>query len=671
MGISFTEDRPTVFEKKRCQEISSDSTKPRRSVCAPTAVTNIADQLSEGDAPMSFLSWLRKRRGGGPGLGSRARGAPRKRAGFHPRFDALEERAQPSVLTVTNSFDSGGGSLRATIAAASSGDEIVFAKSVSAITLTSGEIAIDKSLDIQGPGNANLVISGSNARAFDISGSSTNVEIHDLTIANGVASGVTVTGLLGPATLGGGILDNQAHLLLSNVTVANCHASGVIGGGGGVASISGATLVVVGGTFTGNTVNGTSVDSPGGAILSDAGSTLSVQHSSFTGNRAIDGGAIGVWGGSQAAISTSTFTNNQCGSDIGSGTPSDNGGAIFADSESVVSSFAGSTLSVSYCSLANNTAHGADGGAGSAGVSGGNGGQGAGGAIGVGGVGTVANITYDAFTNNQAVGGSGGAGGAGANGGNGGPGSGGALSMADATLNLAHCNFTGNSATGGIGGTGGAGGNGGNGGIGRAGAYVHTVTFGTSTPVSHLSDDTMSNNVAMGGAGGAGVNGGNGGAGQGGAIRALLGTIDLSHCHLIGNDALGGVGGNASTGVGGSGGNGQGGAFLTAFGVTATIENSQLLSNLAEGGAGAAGGNGGNGLGGAIFNGGTSPFGTPHLSLQNSEILRNEADGGAAGTGGSDGVGIGGGVFNLGIFAYDATTVIAQNHASTSNDNIF
>ena len=32
--------------------------------------------------------------------------------------------------------------------------------------------------------------------------------------------------------------------------------------------------------------------------------------------------------------------------------------------------------------------------------------------------------------------------------------------------------------------------------------------------------------------------------------------------------------------------------------------------------------------------------------------------------------GIGGGVFTLGTFSYDALTVIADNHASTSDDNI-
>ena len=106
-------------------------------------------------------------------------------------------------------------------------------------------------------------------------------------------------------------------------------------------------------------------------------------------------------------------------------------------------------------------------------------------------------------------------------------------------------------------------------------------------------------------------------------------------------------------------------------GVTATLANTDLLSNQAVGGAGAAGGNGGNGLGGGIFNGGPSPFGTPDLTLVRSQVLLNEADGGAAGSGGSAGEGIGGGVFNLGTFAFDLATLIAHNHASTSNDDVF
>ncbi len=64
---------------------------------------------------MAFLSWLRNR------IPSRARGrgrahvAPRKRAHFRPRVEALEGRDVPtkvtgSPLTVTNTQDSGAGS---------------------------------------------------------------------------------------------------------------------------------------------------------------------------------------------------------------------------------------------------------------------------------------------------------------------------------------------------------------------------------------------------------------------------------------------------------------------------------------------------------------------------------------------------------------------------------
>jgi hypothetical protein len=67
-----------------------------------------------------------------------------------------------STLTVTNNDDSGPGSLRAAIAAASSGETINFAPSLDGqtITLTSGELDIARSLDIEGPGAGRLTVSG-------------------------------------------------------------------------------------------------------------------------------------------------------------------------------------------------------------------------------------------------------------------------------------------------------------------------------------------------------------------------------------------------------------------------------------------------------------------------------------------------------------------------------
>src|SRR5271157_4002767 len=79
---------------------------------------------------------------------------PRRRAA-EPRLERLEDRTVLSTLTVTSSADSGKGSLRAAIAAATPDATIVFAPNVHNITLTS-ELTIAKSLDIEGPRANNL-----------------------------------------------------------------------------------------------------------------------------------------------------------------------------------------------------------------------------------------------------------------------------------------------------------------------------------------------------------------------------------------------------------------------------------------------------------------------------------------------------------------------------------
>ena len=111
-----------------------------------------------------------------------------------------------------------------------------------------------------------MTISGNNAtRVFNISGSTTDVEITRLTIADGSATGTTMTGPLGPVTLGGGILNNGGHLIVSHVTLADNQVVGFNGGGGAIANVFGATLTVDHSTFTGNEAVGTR-EAAGGAI---------------------------------------------------------------------------------------------------------------------------------------------------------------------------------------------------------------------------------------------------------------------------------------------------------------------------------------------------------------------------------------------------------------------
>src|SRR6266851_7675619 len=103
---------------------------------------------------------------------NRSKRPVRRRPSFVPRLESLEDRTVLSTLTVLNNLDSGAGSLRDAIGHAKDGDTIVFAAGLNGqtITLTSDELAIKKSLDIEGPGADKLAVSGNDTnRAFDIS----------------------------------------------------------------------------------------------------------------------------------------------------------------------------------------------------------------------------------------------------------------------------------------------------------------------------------------------------------------------------------------------------------------------------------------------------------------------------------------------------------------------
>src|SRR5262245_1674530 len=92
-------------------------------------------------------------------------GLNRDRA-FRLVLEVLEDRCMPSVLTVTNSNDSGivgDGSLRGEILAAKNGDTIEFSPNIQLVPvgqLGNGELLIDKDIAILGPGAGQMEILG-------------------------------------------------------------------------------------------------------------------------------------------------------------------------------------------------------------------------------------------------------------------------------------------------------------------------------------------------------------------------------------------------------------------------------------------------------------------------------------------------------------------------------
>jgi CSLREA domain-containing protein len=217
------------------------------------------------------------------------------------------------VDVVTNTNDSGAGSLRDVIANACAGDTVTFSNTTAGgatnffagsntITLTTGEIPITKNLEIDGPGAGLLTISGNNAsRVFNVS--SGTVEINDLTVSGGMVSG---------ANIGGGIV-NSSTLTLINVNVSGNTAAVPAIGGGGLGNTG--TLNVINSTVTGNSSTG---GANGGGIYSNGG-TLNIVNSTVSSNSAVaaSGGGIYSTGGGTLNILLSTINNNSSGGGAG------------------------------------------------------------------------------------------------------------------------------------------------------------------------------------------------------------------------------------------------------------------------------------------------------------------------------------------------------------------
>ena len=211
--------------------------------------------------------------------------------------------AQAAPFSVTNTADSGEGSLRQAIgdANASAGEDTIdFDPSLSGQTITLGSqlpaVTDGAGLVIDG-GSAKITVSGNNAvRVFAVglpTISGAKLTLNNLTVANG------------RSILGGGILNESGNTLtVTNSTLSGNRADvGISSGGGGIWNYGGTV------TVSNSTLSGNSATYAGGAIHNNSPGTLTVSNSTLSGNSVTDldygrGGGISSNGGSATLQNT-------------------------------------------------------------------------------------------------------------------------------------------------------------------------------------------------------------------------------------------------------------------------------------------------------------------------------------------------------------------------------
>jgi hypothetical protein len=228
-----------------------------------------------------------------------------------PLVCALATSVYANIITVTNGNDSGPGSLRQALADANDGDTINFDHSVSNVTLTTAELAINKSITISGEPSIVTVQRASQPadfRIFHVMPGNT-VTLDSLTIYFGDAE----------FEVGGGLLNDHATTTIVNCSLTSngsWYRGGAIDNGGVGGSGS---LTILNSTLSGNFAGRISSGGGwGGAIYNEAGCMLTIIGSTITNNTApisnfSGGSGGGIFNDGTLEISNSTISNNAAG----------------------------------------------------------------------------------------------------------------------------------------------------------------------------------------------------------------------------------------------------------------------------------------------------------------------------------------------------------------------
>jgi hypothetical protein len=210
-----------------------------------------------------------------------------------------------NIIVVTNTNDSGSGSLRNALAIANDGDTIDATGVSGTILLTSGELQITHNVIINGPGAGSLAVNG-NAASRVFENFASDVTISGFTVTNGLPP-------TGDNNGGGGIL-SHGGLTLIGTNILNNNAGGSFpppnAGGGGIGISAGGTLSVTASIISGNE----SQHGPGGGI--SAGGTVTVSNSTINNNEglcAAGGIAFNDTGGTLTVTSSTIIGNSVLG----------------------------------------------------------------------------------------------------------------------------------------------------------------------------------------------------------------------------------------------------------------------------------------------------------------------------------------------------------------------
>lgn len=254
-----------------------------------------------------------------------------------------QQGVQAAVIEVQNTNNSGPGSLRQAIMNAADGDTIRFADTVRGEIALQIWLTISKNLTIEGPGAAELAISGGDfGRMIEVENATVSIkgltftrhdvfgggilnDGGDLTITRSVITGSNLgdqgAGVHNRGTMtiinssitenraiahGGGIY-NSGEMTIVNSTISDNWSEFR---GGGIANVGG-DLTIINSTISGNEtpveLGGSNF---GGGIVNDDG-TLTIINSTISGNKSVYGGGIAnLYGDGTFTITSSTIAHN-------------------------------------------------------------------------------------------------------------------------------------------------------------------------------------------------------------------------------------------------------------------------------------------------------------------------------------------------------------------------